>query len=456
VLAGDVGQEAIALDLIGVSLQVRPDDPLTLTSLAAALSGFGRPQEAVRPAQRAVEVAQAGSPVAGAAHHQLAQAYHLMGRNHLAYPSVKKSLEVDPGSLPVLLLGASVCHNVRRDEECVELSDRAIAVLKGSDLAMAHWNRALALLTMGRLPEGWREMEWRLQCDRLAHLRRPDLAAPQWEPGEDIRGKRVLLHAEGGLGDAIHFVRYVPMVLALGATVVLECQPALARLFQQIKGMEQLVVRGRPLPPFDRHCPLQGLPARFDTSLETIPAPIPYLATDAQLVKKWERRLRDAGVGRTGRMKVGLVWAGSVKGSRERSRSLEVFAPLAGVGGVDFVSLQVGPDATQAKAPPQGMRLADFTGSLTDFAQTAALIQNLDLVISVDTSVPHLAGAMGQKVWVMLPWVADFRWLLGRSDSPWYPTMRLFRQRSAGDWTGAVGEIAEALREMKDTPGDRR
>jgi hypothetical protein len=252
-----------------------------------------------------------------------------------------------------------------------------------------------------------------------------------------------LLHSEQGFGDTIQFIRYAPLLARQGARVVVECQPELRSLLRGVEGVQHLLAQGEPLPPFDLHAPLLSLPLAFGTRLGSIPAQVPYLKADPALAEAWRGKV--AGDGR--RLKIGLAWAGSParKGDRQRSVSLSALAPLAAVKGADFYSLQKGPAAEQAKNPPPEMRLMDLTAELKDFADTAALIASLDLVISVDTAVAHLAGAMARPVWTLLEFVPAWRWLLDREDSPWYPTMRLFRQPSRGDWGSVVRRVAEAL-----------
>jgi len=224
---------------------------------------------------------------------------------------------------------------------------------------------------------------------------------------------------------------------------MVECQAELQRLFRSMAGTFQIVARGQPLPAFDLHCPLLSLPRVFGTNLANIPNIVPYLHADAEDAQRWQHRLADHST----LAKVGLGWAGNPnhKNDRHRSMKLEMLAPLGQASGARFFSLQKGAAAAEAKTPPPGMELVDWTQELKDFADTAALIANLDLVIAVDTAVVHLAGAMGKPVWTLLPFNSDWRWLLDREDSPWYPTMRLFRRPSLGDWDSVIARVVEAL-----------
>ncbi len=265
-------------------------------------------------------------------------------------------------------------------------------------------------------------------------------ARPQWD-GSDPSGKTILLHAEGGNGDTLQFVRLVSAVAQRGAKVILECQPGLIPLLEGMTGIDRIVPYGQPPPEFDLQIPLQGLPRVLGITLENIPSKVPYVSPPADRVKRWADRLAGES-----KLRVGLFWSGSrtVKSAQDvRTRSIDVFAPLATVKGVRFFSLQKGEASEQS--PPIGMDWADFTREINDFADTAALVQNLDLVISIDSSAAHLAVALAKPVWVLLPLHCDYRWLVDRSDSPWYPTMRLFRQTTANDWAAPVARMVEAL-----------
>ena len=300
------------------------------------------------------------------------------------------------------------------------------------DDAEARFDLALALLRDGDFARGWKEFEWRLRHPHLNLAR--DFTQPQWR-GQDIAGQTILLHAQGGFGDVLQFVRYAPLVAQRGAKVLLECKAELVSLLQSVKGVQAVISRGQALPPFDWHSPLPSLPLAFGTSLETIPADVPYLSPPPPAQALWKQR-----VGEGPSFKIGLVWAGR----SFQSNHLQIFAPLGKIPGVRFFSLQKGPQSVQQ--PPAGMDLKDFTADLRDFADTAALIQQMDLVIGVDTAVVHLAGALAKPVWVLIPCRSDFRWLLDRCDSPWYPTMRLFRQIRPGDWDTPTAQMAAALR----------
>ena len=392
----------------------------------------GRTDESIDFFQRALK----WNPESAELHQNLALALRIGGRTDEAIAEHRRAIELKPAFADAhkqLGVALSSQGQLREARGCFQ---QAIALKP--DLASAHWNYSLLLLSLGEFAEGWREFEWRLKMPRLKLGR--DFPQPRWS-GQDLRGKTILLFTEGGFGDAFQFVRYVPMVAGRGAKVILECQPELWPLFNYTPGISMAISRGQTLPAFDFQSPLQSLPLVFGTMLETIPAQVPYLAAPADRMAKWARRFSG-----DSSFKIGLVWAGSA-GDNARSRTLDSFAPMAAIPGITFYGLQKGAEASQPIPP--GMRLIPLGAELGDFADTAAVAANLDLIISVDTGVAHLAGALARPTWVVIPQDPDFRWLRNRADSPWYPTMRLFRQTVAGSWKEPVEEIAEALRDLK-------
>jgi hypothetical protein len=270
----------------------------------------------------------------------------------------------------------------------------------------------------------------------------PAFAQPTWD-GRPLDGRSILLHTEQGYGDVFQFVRYAELVAGRGGVVLLRCPPELCGVLAGVRGVSRVMSTDQPLPAFDVHCPLMSLPGIFQTTVASIPAGVPYLTADARRVESWAQRLGDS----RGRVRVGIAWAGrpAFSGDATRSLHLSALAPLASVPGITYFSLQGGMAGEQAKSPPVGMQLVDLGPELKDFADTAAVMSLMDLIVSTDTSVPHLAGAMGRPVWVMLQYVPDWRWLLDRDDSPWYPTMRLFRQGARGDWESVIRRVGEAL-----------
>ena len=329
-------------------------------------------------------------------------------------------------------------YELGRLDEARASFDHAVGIRP--NFAQAHWNRAQAMLLAGAFARGWREHEWRLAAH--PELQRP-FAQPLWLGEEPLAGKTLLLHAEQGLGDTIQFCRYAPLAGARGARVVLEVQTSLVDLLRDLPGVSSVVARGDPLPPFVLHCPLPSLPLAFGTTLATIPAQTPYLRVPADRAAAWEARL-----GRK-RPRVGLVWSGNAGHRRDRSRSIPLYAlmPLFDLDAT-FVSLQKDVRAADQAVLQQTPKLVDVSAGLESFADTAALIGELDLVIAVDTSVAHLTGALGKRLWLLLPAAPDWRWLTGRDDSPWYPTARLFRQNDARAWGPVVTRVRAALQEM--------
>jgi hypothetical protein len=325
-----------------------------------------------------------------------------------------------------------------RHREAIASFARAIAL--EPDNANAHFNLALALLTVGELEAGWREYEWRFRTEGLK-ASRSIYPQPHWDGVESLAGKTINVYTEQGLGDSIMFVRYAPMLAAQGATVIAGLLPQAKVLATEIDGVTP-VAPGDPLPRFDIQCPLLSLPYLLKTRLETIPANVPYIRPRADRVAIWRDRLP-----RDGRLTVGVVWAGGkdFKGDHNRSIALQRFQSLFDAPGMRFVGLQRELREGDAERLRQWPDVMHFGEQLTDFADTAAIISMLDLVISVDTSVAHLAGAMARPVWILLPIVPDFRWLLDRSDSPWYPTARLFRQPRLGDWESVLAHVRAAL-----------
>ncbi|MDR3438541.1 tetratricopeptide repeat protein [Telmatospirillum sp.] len=395
------------------ALALKPDYPEAMTNLACLLRARGRHAEAI------------------ALHRETA-------RRWPDYPSVHNNLGV-------------ALKDLNRPAEAIA-AFRAAVRLKPA-YASAHTNLSIALLLAGQFTEGWEEYEWRWRGGLDALVPR-SFPRPLWT-GQDLSGRTILLHAEQGLGDALQFVRYAAPIAARGARVILEVHPPLKRLLATVPGAAQVIAGGEPLPPFDYHLPLLSAPHLLGTVLETIPADIPYVHPDADLVAAWARRLE----GRPG-LRVGVVWAGDSRPhdptsnaiDRRRSMALKRLTPLLSVPGVRFISLQKGTPAGQLNDLAADLRPEDWMDDVTDFADTAALVANLDLVVSVDTSIVHLAGAMGKPVWILSRFDGCWRWLLHRDDSPWYPTARLFRQTEPDNWEEVVARAAADLRNLADRP----
>jgi Flp pilus assembly protein TadD len=353
------------------------------------------------------------------------------------------SLGVDPARAKSNL-ALALMEQVRPEE--AELCCREALALRPDD-PEARANLALALLAMGRLEEGFREYEARWDVETMG-APAPILPRPRWT-GQELHGETVLLYAEQGFGDTLQFCRYAPMVAAAGGHVVLVVPKALRRLMTTLDGVvEVLCEEDDALPPFDYHCPLLSLPFAFGTTTETIPAPVSYLRADPS---QWADFLDELPG-----LKIGLVWAGksrtaqphAVAIDKRRSMRLTDMAPLLSIPGCSFVSLQLGPPAAQMQEVPRGAVLHDVSDRLINWTDTADLIAGLDLVIAVDTAVVHLAGALGKPVWMLNRFDSCWRWFLNRDDTPWYPSMRQFRQASRGDWAGVIDRVGLALADL--------
>jgi len=416
-------------------VQRDPNNLAAWNNLGIALQDGGNPGEAVNAFTSALKV----DPHSAAVMNNLGYALLENGECLRAEEWLRRGIATDMGIADLHNNLGNTLRERRKHMEAVKAYRDAIALRP--EFAQAHWNLAQVLLQCGEFEEGWNEYEWRW---RRADFTSPHrhFVQPVWN-GEDIGGRILLVHAEQGFGDALQFVRYVSMIVDLQATVLLECQPELVRLFAGIPGVAEIIAHGSPLPAFDLHIPLMSLPRVFRTTLAHVPAHVPYLPVEGELVRRWRAHTdTPAAV-----LRVGFTWSGArhLRQLLNRACPIESLLPLLATPGAAFYSLQ------KAASPSESVQLAgtpgirDLSAELHDFADTAAAIRTLDLVISVDTAVAHLAGALGVPVWVLLPDRADWRWLLGRSDSPWYPTMCLFRQKTDGGWGGVVEEVRDAL-----------
>ncbi|MGD0816433.1 MAG: tetratricopeptide repeat protein [Verrucomicrobiota bacterium] len=351
----------------------------------------------------------------------------------------RRALQLQPQSKEVLNNLGNALMGQTRLEEAVQVYDQALA-LNGDDAAICY-DRSLALLASGDFLRGWAEYEWRWKRPDAPAIQ-PKFKQPAWD-GQDIRGRAILLYAEQGAGDAIHFIRYIPLLAERGARVLLVCPAALQSLARHVKGLDQVLGPGDPLPPFDTHAALMSLPHLFKTTLENVPATVPYLPIPS--ADAFPLSAKPAGV-----LKVGLIWAGgeNYRKNRIRSAPLDQFLPLLRLPGIRFFSLQCGPRAADLRKLPADVQIEDLGTRVRDFSDTAAVVGQMDLVISVCTSTLHLAGALARPVWGVLAFAPCWRWMLGRPDSPWYPTMTLFRQPKPGDWPGVIAQVEAALRDL--------
>ena len=503
-----VGENRAAVSAFARALHLQPGDPATLSDLAGAHLDSGEPETAMLFANRAVEL----GPDLAPAHYNYGLAATALKQFSSAQPAFERCVELAPHFAPALFeLGC--LHQAENNDDLAEtyyrsaiaadpalfeaqanlgniLRTRSIleeavfhydaALAEAPDHAAVHGNRGVALqelgdpvgalsayerallldpenaetqrnraqvlLQMGRLPEGWAAFEWRWKTQHFADIYR-DWPCPQWD-GRPQANATVLVHAEQGFGDTIQFARYLPAMAARVRRVLVECPAPLTKLMARCAGVDDVIATASPLPSCDYHIPMMSLPGAFATNLDTIPRNVPYLAVPGELRDAWSER-----VGGQGQFRVGVVWKGSHHHQRNtwRSPGLAAFRPLFDVQGVHWVSLQKDDEASDMRTLRMTSKLVALGGRLRDFSDTAAAMAHLDLIISPDTAVAHLAGALGRPVWLLLPHVAEWRWLMARDDSPWYPTMRLFRQHTRGDWTEAIGRMAADLKDVVGT-----
>lgn len=434
------GQLAAAAACYRQLLQWKPDDAATHNTLGVVLSEQGQLAEALPCFQRAVEL----DPRAGPAYTNWGRACHELGRLDEAVACYRQALALQPDAAGTLRNLGNVLVDRGQLEDAVACYRRALRTQP--DDAELHNALALALLSQGDFAEGCREHEWRWQTAEFQPLVR-DLARPVWD-GSPLPGQAILLHAEQGLGDILQFVRYATVVKERCGEVIFEGPQVLLPILARCPGLDRRVACGQPLPPFAAHAPLLSLMGILQTTRETIPAPVPYVFADPDLVAAWGARCQ-----RLGGFRLGINWYGRATQDSWRFRNipLQQFAAVAEVPGVHLVSLHQGPGRAELAPAQERFPIVDF-GDQVDrtagaFMDTAAIMMNLDLILTCDTALAHLAGALGVPVWVALPHAADWRWFRDRDDSPWYPTMRLFRQPRPGDWDTVFQRIGQALRE---------
>ena len=438
VVAYQAGRFDDAINLISQAIALSPRNATMYSNLGAPLRKARRVDEAIAAYRRAISL----DPNSATVHNNLGNALADAGLTNEAIAAFETAIELKSGYATAHSSLGSAFGETGQVSKAIHSYRMAIALgMRSPELRQ---NLAHALLAKGEFLEGWAEYEWRAECEDFASLRHC-FAEPRWD-GRSLDGQTLLIRAEQGQGNTIQFIHYLPMVAQRAPQFIVEVQPSLKRLLSPLmvgKLGGIIVGHDEPLPSFDFQCPLLSLPKLFRTTLQTVPSQIPYLTADPHLTDVWRTRL----AAYDGVVKIGVAWAGGRNHVNDHNRSivLTMLAPLATVGDVQFISLQKGAPASQTSHPPAGMDLLDLTADVSDFADTAALIANLDLVICVDTAVAHLAGALGKPVWTLLPFTPDWRWMLARQDSPWYPTMRLFRQPAPGDWNTTIGRVAAEL-----------
>ncbi len=433
-----LGRSGAAVQAFERALALTPDDGGAILDLARALDADARPQEA----EAVLRHIPPSNPARVAALNLLGTLLGRGGRADEAMAAFDEALARDPASADAWTNKGALLYAGGRFKEATEAFDRALNL--APDHVDARFNRAQARLLAADFSGGWADYEARLQKPAWRRLHPGLDPARRWRGQPPGRG-RLWVCDEQGLGDTLQFVRYLPLLADRGHRVALYTAPSLVSLFKTMEGVEAVVARqeaGPAMDPSDRFVPLLSLPEVFGTTLATVPAPVPYLRADARLAAEWRSRMPGPG------LRVGLVWSGNPAHANDRRRScpLERLRPMLEVSGVTWFGLQKGDGARQMAHLPDRLRFTNLGNDFADFADTAAAMNCLDLVVTVDTAVAHLAGAMGKQTWVLLPFVPDWRWLTGRSDSPWYPTLTLFRQLTIGDWDQAAARVARALR----------
>ena len=427
------------------AVEVQAANAEVYTLQGNAYKNQGKLEEAIACHQRALEL----KPDYAEAYNNLGNAIQIQGKLDEAIVCYRRAIELKPDFAEAHNNLGIAFKNQGNLDEALACYERALQ--HKPDYADARFNRAHIYLLTGDWQRGWPESESRWQSKNFTSRQ---FAQPIWA-GESLAGKTILLHAEQGLGDTIQFIRYVPLVKLSGGTVLVECQKALLGLLEGFPGIDRLIAHKDELPPFDVHAPLLSLPRILNTTLQSIPATVPYLEPKPELLKHWLRKLDQLDG-----FKIGIAWQGNptFRSDRFRSVPLRYFAPLAEVPGVRLISLQKGFGTEQLADNRELFPVIDLGLDLDHhsgpFMDTAALMKNLDLVITSDSVTPHLAGALGVQTWMATPFAPDWRWLLERSDSPWYPTMRLFRQKEPGNWDQVFEEIAKALSEWCAAKGE--
>lgn len=441
-----LGRDAQAVVQFEQVLTREPTHPKALRQRGLSLLKLGRDAAALASLDQAI----GATPGTVQSLNQRGRAFQEAGRLHDALACFDQSLDLDPDNADSHTSRANVLRALNRPQDALASYESAVRIDPGS--ALAHFNLSLCQLLLGDFAQGWQQFEWRWQIDLYKKAQR-QFAQPLWLGQTPVSGQTILLHAEQGLGDTIQFCRYASVLDRLGARVLLLVPATLRPVLQGLPGVAQCLAIGEALPAFDLHCPLMSLPLALATDLARIPASPAYLHADPERLARWQARL-----GARTRPRVGLAWSGNPDFGNDASRSIALARLLPLLSDrVQFVSLQKDVRECDLGLLQQHPELLQFGPELEDFADTAALIMQLDLVICVDTAVAHLAGALGKPVWILLPCNPDWRWLLQRSDSPWYPSARLWRQARPNDWDSLITQVKTGLQNQigcTQTPPD--
>ncbi len=423
------GKHAEAVRLLDLALKRNPNHAFALNSRGIALRELKRFDEALASFERALML----RPNFVEALSNLGATLHELRRFEEALVDYDRAIKLRPKFVEALSGRGATLNELARFDEALASYDRALTLRPGH--AEAHLNEGLTRLLIGDFERGWKKFEWRWQKKR-------NFTQPLWLGAAAIEDKTILLHCEQGFGDTIQFCRYVPLVARRAGRVILEVQKPLHELMSALPGPAQIVSRGNPLPHFDVHCPLLSLPLAFGTRLESIPSATAYLQAPPHTLQHWKTRL-----GASDRLRIGICWAGNLnfKGDLSRSVGLTSMLPIFANPDVQFFSLQKDLRKGDGEILHNNRQIIHVGQELATFSDTAAIISLMDLVISSDTAIAHLAGALGKRTWVLLQFVPDWRWLLDRQDNPWYPTVRLFRQDNTRDWDHVVANVQAAL-----------
>jgi tetratricopeptide (TPR) repeat protein len=439
------GKPEEALPYYRNALRLQPQNADLIVNYGEALRLCGQLDDAAAQYQTALALAPNSAQI-----YLFLNELHI-DRNELAQANaaLDKALALDPRLQSTVLQGKASLRSAQGDflgalknlDEAVQLSP---------DDVTAHWGRSLQLLLLGRYREGWQEYEWRTRFWRWQlQMGNCDFNMPRWN-GESLQGRSILVYAEQGFGDTLQFARYIPLLAEQGAKVIFYCQAELIKLLQHIPGIDKIAVKNYEQARSERcdfHIPLMSLPHFFGTTIDNIPSPEAYLKADPELSAQWCQRIDPA------QFNVGLVWAGSGfhVSNQRRTAWLKDFSCLNAAPNTRFYSLQKGSATSQIKSPDVKLDLVDLSAEINDFADSAAIIDNLDLVITVDTATAHLAGALGKRTWTLLYYPPEWRWLLDRDDTPWYKAMRLFRRGTDESWTNVMGRICAELTTLSAT-----
>lgn len=442
VVLRDLQQPESAVAAYDEAIRIKPDYPDAHFNRGNLLRELNRPEEAVASYDRAIAL----KPDYVKAYLNRGVALYKLNRLEDALASYDQAIGDQAGYADAFVNRGICLYELRRLDEAVASYDRALALQP--DYPEAMLNKSLTLLLQGKLLQGWDLYEWRWHLP-ASQPYRPAFAQPCWSGREPVAGKTVLLFGEQGFGDFLQFSRYATLLAARGAKVVLQVPPSLASVLKDIEGVSRIVVKGEPLPPFDLYCPLLSLPKAFGTDMAAIPASPRYLQADPRKVAHWRSEL-DRRLGDKTRLRIGLAWSGNPTQGNDRNRSMALSALVPHLPvNHQYVSLQKDVRPADRLTLERHSHILHLGDELKDFSDTAALCELVDLVLTVDTSVAHLSGALGRPTWVMVAYVPDWRWLLERQDSPWYPSLKLYRQSARNDWGRVFSMLWADLKQLQ-------